>query len=652
MRCRFLALGMLVAACTTGAFTAAKADVVYNFNITSASGTLVTQNGVPQDGTGFTGFPLTLTFTDAGVTSGEVSGFETASFPPTPTQVSGLSGFVSLATYMDGATVGTLAGSLSLDVVFNSAQVITAETIDFSGTDIDFTINNGVVAFGSDGALNCLASESSGACTATGVFVQVPEPSGAALLIVALLALACVRWGGALRRNKTTYAIMFATIGLTAMPAARAQNLTAALPQNLVARPLPVSGPDPTGLVMRKAVLLMRHGVRPPTSTSKFQVYAAQPLPTNTAWGAPDGNLTPNGALLAQVVGALDRSIYSARGLISASGCPAAGDAFVWSDNADQRTIATGNALVTGLYYGCGLSGSTSSSTTADPLFSPTFTSNTTAATAAILARMGGSLATLNASIAPLFTAIGNVLQCCSVTLCAQNNLTAGCHFGDLPSSLTVSSGALSLNGPLGTGSSISEIFELEYANGFTGSNFGFGLLNQTSMTQLQQLYTLKYDYFDRTPILAVNKGSNIAQQMLDAVLQAAGQTTAGPPNAKLTVYVGHDSTQAAIGGMLNLHWALPGFQSDDMPPAGTLGFEVLSDAAGKTFYVRPIYLTLTLGAMAAGVPKAYYQPPIYESIQLPGCDLDSGRLCTLQAFVTLMTAAIDPNQTAPMVYQ
>jgi hypothetical protein len=77
-----------------------------------------------------------------------------------------------------------------------------------------------------------------------------------------------------------------------------------------------------------------------------------------------------------------------------------------------------------------------------------------------------------------------------------------------------------------------------------------------------------------------------------------------------------------------------------------------LSDAVGQNFYVRPVYLALTLAAMAAGVPKAYYQPPIYESIQLPGCDLDSGRLCTLQAFVKLMTAAIDPTQTAPMVYQ
>ncbi len=679
---------LLAGALALGLAAPARADVSYTFTDTLVQGSVVTQNGFTQDGSGFTGLPLTLTFTEAGIASGEVSGFESAGFPPTPTQVSGLSGFVGLSTFMDGATLGTLADSLSLDVRFDAAGAITAESIDFSGTDIAFVLTNGVAQVGSDGLLGCTALVGSGACVAGGGFVRaaaVPEPGALWLLLPALLALLLARAGtrgtgreavrrlmdAARRRDGVRGMARHARRGAGAAgcvaaaalallaPAARAQvapsafpaSMQAALPQNLVARPLPLSAADPSGLGMRGVVLVMRHGVRPPTSTAKFQPFAAQPFPSNADWGAPDGNLTPNGALLAGAIGTIERTLYANKGLLSPSGCPAAGDLFVWADNSTQRTLATGNALVGGLYAGCGLLASSAPSGTVDPLFSPNFPLNTTAALAAVNARMGGGVAAVNAVMAPLYAQIGAVLQCCSASLCASSGVSAPCGFGDLPSSVTVSAGALSLNGPLSNGSGIAQVFELEYANGFTGFDLGFGSLGKAGVQALEQIYTLKYGFFERTPILAANKGSDIAQQVLDAVLAGAGQAVpGGPPAARMTTYVGHDSTLAALGGMLNLHWALPGYQSDDMPPGGTLGFEVLSDAAGAV-YVRPVFIALTLDAMHAGVPRAIVTPPIYEALQLPGCDLDAGRLCTLGAFRALMTAAINPQAVGPAPY-
>jgi len=93
--------------------------------------------------------------------------------------------------------------------------------------------------------------------------------------------------------------------------AARAQVPATSLPFNLIARPLPQTASDPMGLKMVKAVLLMRHGVRPPTSTSKFQAYAAGTFPSNgpTGWNAPDGNLTSEGAVLVQAFGSIERSL-------------------------------------------------------------------------------------------------------------------------------------------------------------------------------------------------------------------------------------------------------------------------------------------------------------------------------------------------------
>jgi 4-phytase/acid phosphatase len=444
---------------------------------------------------------------------------------------------------------------------------------------------------------------------------------------------------------------------------ARAQVPASSLPANLVARPLPLTASDPMGLRMVKAVLLMRHGVRPPTSTSKFQAYAAGTFPSNGAsgWNAADGNLTPEGAVLVQAFGAIERSLYAAKGIISASGCPAANEAFVWGDNADERTQATATALLAGLYNGCSFSHYYSTSASADPLFSaPVSLPNPTAAIQAVYAHMGatagGNFSAVQSYAAPLLSQMQNVLSCCSAATCASNGLSAGCTFPQLPMTVTSSSGSLSLNGALGTGSSTAQIFELEYENGFTGSNLGFGLMSELNVQQLEQLYTLKYDLFDRSPVLAQQNGSMIAQQILNAVLQAIpGQsvdTAAGaPPNAKLTVYVGHDSTQAALGGMLNLHWSFPTYPADDMPAGGTLGFEVLTNGSG-IYYVRPIYLVMTLDAMHAGEPTIAYKAPTYQAIQLPGCSQDSMRLCTVSDFVTLMQAAIVSSYTVAETYQ
>lgn len=441
-------------------------------------------------------------------------------------------------------------------------------------------------------------------------------------------------------------------LSLFASVNARADDLLAAIANDVwLQRPHHFDG----GVQLRQVVLLMRHGVRPPTNTSKFQPYASSPFPTQQDWGAPDGNLTPNGATRITTFGSFERRLYSVQGLISRFGCPAPGDLFVWADNSDERTRATGLALLQGLYPGCSYPNYYSSSSSDDLLFSPNFPLDTTAAQAAVLTRMGGGFAPLQASVKPLLTEMGQVLGCCSVTLCQQQVGVASCSFPDLPWSFSASANSLSFNGALATGSSIAEIFQLEYENGFTGGNVAFGKASSPeAVRKLMAAYTTKYYYFDRTPILARTNGSDIAQQILYAIQQGAGQKTAGgPPAGKLTIYVGHDGTIAALAGMLDLDWTLRTYQKDDMPAGGALGFELFSVGAGRqtAYFVRPIYLTATLEQTHFNAPLSALNPPIYESLHLNGCTFEQGRLCTLDEFVKIMKGAIDPNSTAPESY-
>ncbi len=414
--------------------------------------------------------------------------------------------------------------------------------------------------------------------------------------------------------------------------------------------PVDLVGDALAGLTLRGTVLLIRHGVRPPTSTPKFQVYTNAPLPSD--WGVPDGDLTAPGAALVGTIGTFDRILYTLQGLLPASGCPRPGDLFVWANNADERTEATGQALVQGLFPGCGLQAGYSASATPDPLFTAPYPEDTAALSAAVLAHLGGGLGPVQAAFAPLLAQLNGVLGCCSTALCQSQGGDAGCSIADLPYSIASSGNTLAFTGGLLTGSSLAEIFQLEYANGFTGADVAFGRTGEAGVQRLMKLYTAKYRLFDRTPALARATGSNLALQMLDAIEQAAGLAVqGGPPPARVTIFVGNDTTQSAVGGLLGLDWHQQSFNTDDMPPGGGFGFELLADCAGRSF-VRPVFITMTLDQMHAGQPLSLRSIPLYEGIALPGCEYQHGRLCSLARFVQIVGGSIQPSATGPIPYR
>ena len=110
----------------------------------------------------------------------------------------------------------------------------------------------------------------------------------------------------------------------------------------LRAKPAPV-------LRLERVVMLMRHGIRPPTKAvpgSRRNSTAPGPR------GPVDpGRLTPRGAAGVALLGAADRRYYQARGLFGA-GCPAAGS-IVLHASGKQRAIRTAESWRDGFMPGC-----------------------------------------------------------------------------------------------------------------------------------------------------------------------------------------------------------------------------------------------------------------------------------------------------------
>ncbi len=121
----------------------------------------------------------------------------------------------------------------------------------------------------------------------------------------------------------------------------------------------------PQGLKLDRVVLLMRHGVRPPTKSPPMpEGTANQPWPS---WPVAPGYLTPHGRVGVERLGGYDRSAWTAAGLLPRSGCA---DIRIVADS-DERTIRTAEAYAEALAPGCNVAIDHNPQDVADPIFSP-----------------------------------------------------------------------------------------------------------------------------------------------------------------------------------------------------------------------------------------------------------------------------------------
>lgn len=330
---------------------------------------------------------------------------------------------------------------------------------------------------------------------------------------------------------------------------------------------------------VERVVMLMRHGVRPPTKDPPVPVAVApDPWPT---WSVGPGELTPHGAAAIAQLASWDRQQFAALGVLPASGCPPPDSVTVTSDSM-QRTIATGDAYVSALAPGCGLDNQHQPQTTeGDRLFddSPDGDLSPAAARAAIDAALGtGGLAGATERLQP-------ELDILTRTLCA--GLDRECGLTGIPSGIVIDPTGRRrphLSGGLAYGSTISEAFTLEYAEGKPMAEVGWGRIGPEEIQNAAAVHELELAVMDRPAALAVGNSGALARTIGDALVS-------GP---RLTVLVGHDTNIANIAGLLDVHWAVAGFGDSEPGPGGSLMFEVLRDGNGNR-YVRSAYRSQTL---------------------------------------------------------
>lgn len=376
-------------------------------------------------------------------------------------------------------------------------------------------------------------------------------------------------------------------------------------------------------LKLERVVMLMRHGVRPPTR-AKVTPEGINDLPW-PEWPVGLGELTPHGYAAVRLVGQWDRAHWSGRGLLPAQGCPQAGE-LEMAASSKSRTQATARALIEGLAPGCTIKVDFPATPAQDVEFHPLdagampIDADEAVRAVEALAPVGGMQAEIIAH-ASQFALLDRALGC------TGPRARSGCRLAAMRPAIVRNEGDRpDVGDPFGIASTASQTFLLEYLEGMPMSDVAWGRLTRPQIETLLDFHTLKFRYEGRAPYVAARAASPLAARMLLAM-------RTGP---KLTVLVGHDTNIADLGGFLDLHWKVPGYPRDNPPPGGALGFEVLADARGNRF-VRAFYRSQTMDQVRELQPLSAANPPAYEVLPIPGCAAE----CPLAEFEDMVRSKL-----------
>lgn len=359
--------------------------------------------------------------------------------------------------------------------------------------------------------------------------------------------------------------------------------------------------------VLERVVVVMRHGVRPPTSPNEaLRQYSDKDWP---AWIVQPGDLTPHGAQTVGLTGRTLRAAYVAKGLLPALGCAKPGAVSVWADGADERTQLTGVMLGAALESGCRVPvrWAKLSGKTRDPIFSfatgdackvaPAKDWTTPLLTPEDAKRLEAATDKLQQILAPL-----------PPGSCDPPPKGGKCVTAATPSA------------------SLAEDLLLEYAEGMDLSDVGWGRASEADIDLVMDIHEAMFARLRDNQYASSRRGAAMTRVIMAALHgQPIGGGPESGPSLKLLGLAGHDTNLVLMASTFGLAWTLPD-EPDSTAPSTALAFELWTDHGKR--YVRPVLYYETLDQLRDLKPALARTLPL----QFAGCATGPMGSCPLQA--------------------
>jgi len=404
---------------------------------------------------------------------------------------------------------------------------------------------------------------------------------------------------------------------------------------------LPLSNASPL-YQLDQVVVVARHGVRSPTDDHHYAALTGLEWPH---WQVAAGYLTQHGYKGMVQQGQYWREQWQRMGL-SFNGCPAPQAISLWAAP-DQRTRATGSALLAGLYPGCKLTVD-HSRYTQDPLFDTVKMGLAKPDPVRILQQIRTRMGTESQLSLRYHSAISDFRQ----ALCSPH--PPSCRFLNQPWTISITPrGQVKLGGPLSHAASMAESVRLAYSENLPLSAVAFGhVTTANDVARLMALHAAKYDLVSDTQEYAKHGGSLLMRQIIDA-LTGGSTHYADRLNKPIVIFVGHDTNIAQLQTMLGFNWQLAQYPRNDIPPGGSLVFMRFHNVRSGQVFVQLRFMARSLDQWRKLTSLSTTQPLFSADYSVAGCFKDKGlSLCPMAVLINHARRELVKDGDSVTLYQ
>lgn len=401
--------------------------------------------------------------------------------------------------------------------------------------------------------------------------------------------------------------------------------------------------PEP-GWTLEGVVLYSRHGMRGstlpvhcggPNDTDCLDAFAENPWP---GLDVVAGHLTPAGYYRAVRMGTYYRRHYAAAGLLAPEGCPDP-SALSFVSDGDERTIMTAGAMMDGIAPGCNLT----------PLAvhprlyeGPECGFSKDEAAKASQAFVGGSWTSVaKGELAGPLQAMSKVLGPMQPAVCFAHDLAPGCRLADVMATA-------SDPGPIAIAGASSEQFVMQYGGALPAESIGWGRLEAAAGQPLAgavSYVNATHALRDRAGQMPAYQAGHKGSQSLSLVLRLMGEIAEGK-GERFRFLASHDNYILNLGGLLGLSWHMESYQPFQVPPGGSVAFEVWR-APDRERFVRLVYHAQTLQQLRDDSVLDEGNPPAAQVMVPAACKNSTAGACRWTDFTALAQAAIVPACTS-----
>ncbi|HEY4437186.1 MAG TPA: histidine-type phosphatase [Lelliottia sp.] len=398
-------------------------------------------------------------------------------------------------------------------------------------------------------------------------------------------------------------------------------------------------------LVLEKVVTLTRHGVRSQSNSASVQENSPRPIPV---FNAKDGELTMHGYAAVTLMGDYLRRYFASQDFTTERACADPNGVFIRA-SAFQRTRMTARALADTLFPGCAVPVHSPEKKTQDTLFEPIVSGmaplDVDKAQKSVMAALGGDFAAARQRYARQIAAMQTIVD----PNCQPARCTFTHHKWDIsPDKQNIN---ISLQGPVARGNELGETFRLQYTEGMPLKDVAFGhVASAADIAPLMKLKEIKFDLIEHNPYIAARGGSQLMSQILYALEKGSGfqdpdtdgKISASAPDARMVMYVAHDTNLGYLQPLLNVFWQLAGYPQDDTPPGSTLMFERYRDSSTHQTYIGVTFITQTLDQIRRLEPLSDKNPPLQRKLNLNCKTSPDGWLCPINEFAAQVNRRLD----------